>query len=163
MPRKRMSSNVSFIKKNIFFNSSRVSLESPIEVYTDSTVQPIILLLKEKFPNFVLMSFFCYCSPRLFHHPRIYRFIHKIHHEWTAPIGIVAIYAHPLEHAVSNLGPIILGPLIMGSHIATAWMWFCLALMTTINTHSGYHLPLMPSPEAHDFHHLKYVATYLTN
>lgn len=101
-----------------------------------------------------------YYSHRLFHHPRIYRFIHKIHHEWTAPIGIVAIYAHPLEHAVSNLGPIILGPLIMGSHIATAWMWFCLALMTTINTHSGYHLPLMPSPEAHDFHHLKFTQNY---
>ena len=98
---------------------------------------------------------------RLFHHPRIYRHIHKIHHEWTAPIGIVAIYAHPLEHLMSNLGPIILGPLVMGSHIATAWMWFALALMTTINTHSGYHLPFMPSPEAHDFHHLKYVTRYL--
>ena len=58
MPWKRMSSNVSFIKKHIFFNSSRVSLESPIEFYTDSTLQPIILLLKEKFQNFVLMSFF---------------------------------------------------------------------------------------------------------
>lgn len=101
-----------------------------------------------------------YYSHRLFHHPRIYRHIHKIHHEWTAPIGLVAIYAHPLEHLVSNLGPIILGPLIMGSHIATAWMWFALALMTTINTHSGYHFPLMPSPEAHDFHHLKFTQNY---
>ena len=54
-----MSSNVSFIKKNIyFFYSSRVALESPIEVFIDSTLQPIILLLKEKFQNFVLMSFF---------------------------------------------------------------------------------------------------------
>ena len=94
-------------------------------------------------------------SFRLFHHPRLYRYIHKIHHEWTAPIGIVAIYAHPLEHLLSNMWPVILGPLVMGSHIATAWMWYSLALMTTINTHSGYHLPFMPSPEAHDFHHLK--------
>ena len=54
-----MSSNVSFIKKkHIFFYSSRVALESPIEVFIDSTLQPIILLLKEKFQNFVLMSFF---------------------------------------------------------------------------------------------------------
>lgn len=101
-----------------------------------------------------------YYSHRLFHHPRIYRFVHKIHHEWTAPIGVVAIYAHPLEHLCSNLCPIVLGPLLMGSHIATAWMWFALAIMTTVNTHSGYHLPFMPSPEAHDFHHLKFTQNY---
>ena len=99
--------------------------------------------------------FFACC--RLFHHPSIYRHIHKIHHEWTAPIGIVSIYAHPLEHLIANVLPVAMGPLVMGSHIATAWMWFSMALLTTVNTHSGYHLPFMPSPEAHDFHHLKSV------
>ena len=29
------------------------------------------------------------------------------------------------------------------------------AIASTINSHSGYHFPFMPSPEAHDFHHLK--------
>jgi sterol desaturase/sphingolipid hydroxylase (fatty acid hydroxylase superfamily) len=43
----------------------------------------------------------------------------------------------------------------MGSHVATAWLWFTLALLSTLNAHSGYHLPFFPSPEAHDFHHLK--------
>ncbi|KAJ7357718.1 hypothetical protein OS493_023854 [Desmophyllum pertusum] len=110
---------------------------------------------------FTLVEEVCfYYSHRLFHHPRLYRYIHKIHHEWTAPIGIVAIYAHPLEHLLSNMWPVILGPLVMGSHIATAWMWYSLALMTTINTHSGYHLPFMPSPEAHDFHHLKFTQNF---
>lgn len=92
---------------------------------------------------------------RLFHHPRLYKHIHKIHHEWTAPTSIVSIYAHPLEHVVSNLLPVALGPIIMGSHLATAWLWFSLALMSTTVAHSGYHLPLFPSPEAHDYHHLK--------
>lgn len=44
----------------------------------------------------------------------------------------------------------------MGSHVATAWFWFGLAILSTLNAHSGYHLPFFPSPEAHDFHHLKY-------
>lgn len=101
-----------------------------------------------------------YYSHRLFHHPSIYRHIHKIHHEWTAPIGIVSIYAHPLEHLIANVLPVAMGPLVMGSHIATAWMWFSMALLTTVNTHSGYHLPFMPSPEAHDFHHLKFTQNY---
>ena len=85
----------------------------------------------------------------------ILSFIHKTHHEWTAPIGIVSIYAHPLEHAVANLMPPALGPLLLGSHLATAWLWFALAIMSTTVAHSGYHLPFFPSPEAHDYHHLK--------
>ncbi|XP_048589247.1 fatty acid hydroxylase domain-containing protein 2 isoform X2 [Nematostella vectensis] len=101
-----------------------------------------------------------YYSHRLAHHPKIYKYIHKQHHEWTAPIGIVSIYAHPLEHLVSNLCPIVLGPLLMGSHIATAWLWFSIALTTTNISHSGYHFPFLPSPEAHDFHHLKFNQNY---
>jgi len=101
-----------------------------------------------------------YYSHRMFHHPSIYKYIHKQHHEWTAPIGIVAVYAHPVEHLVSNLGPIVAGPLLMGSHLATVWLWFSIALMSTIISHSGYHLPLLPSPEAHDFHHLKFTNNF---
>uniref|UniRef100_A0A3B3YMD0 Fatty acid hydroxylase domain-containing protein n=1 Tax=Poecilia mexicana TaxID=48701 RepID=A0A3B3YMD0_9TELE len=41
-----------------------------------------------------------YYSHRLFHHPSLYKHFHKQHHEWTAPIGVVSIYAHPLEHVV---------------------------------------------------------------
>jgi methylsterol monooxygenase len=101
-----------------------------------------------------------YYSHRLMHHPRIYKHIHKVHHEWTSPIGIVSLYAHPLEHVVSNLIPPLLGPLVVGSHIATAWMWYALALTSTTIAHCGYHFPFLPSPEAHDFHHLKFNQNY---
>ncbi|KAJ7316521.1 hypothetical protein JRQ81_002683, partial [Phrynocephalus forsythii] len=39
-----------------------------------------------------------YYSHRLVHHPLLYKHIHKKHHEWTAPIGVVSLYAHPVEH-----------------------------------------------------------------
>ena len=32
--------------------------------------------------------------------------------------------------------------------------------MSTLNAHSGYHFPFFPSPEAHDFHHLKFNQCY---
>lgn len=103
-----------------------------------------------------------YYSHRLSHHPRLYKYVHKKHHEWTAPISVVAIYAHPIEHIFSNTLPVVLGPMIMGSHIATLTMWVMMAQSSAIVSHCGYHLPLLPSPEAHDFHHLKFTNNYGT-
>jgi len=61
---------------------------------------------------------------------------------------------------LSNLLPPLLGPLVCGSHIATTWMWYALALASTTISHCGYHFPFFPSPEAHDFHHLKFNQNY---
>ncbi len=34
---------------------------------------------------------------QLLHHKRIYKYIHKVHHHYQAPFGMVAEYAHPIE------------------------------------------------------------------
>lgn len=44
---------------------------------------------------------------------------------------------------------------MLGSHLTTTSLWYCLALFSTTISHCGYHLPLLPSPEFHDFHHLR--------
>uniref|UniRef100_F7C783 Fatty acid hydroxylase domain containing 2 n=1 Tax=Ornithorhynchus anatinus TaxID=9258 RepID=F7C783_ORNAN len=101
-----------------------------------------------------------YYSHRLIHHPLLYKHIHKRHHEWTAPIGVVSLYAHPVEHVLSNMLPVILGPLVMNSHLSSITVWFSLALIVTTISHCGYHLPFLPSPEFHDYHHLKFNQCY---
>ncbi|PRD21362.1 UNVERIFIED_CONTAM: Fatty acid hydroxylase domain-containing protein 2 [Trichonephila clavipes] len=98
-----------------------------------------------------------YYTHRIMHHPSIYKYVHKCHHEWTAPIAITAIYCHPLEHIFGNVFSLLPSFLILGSHMSVCWLWFGISLMFTINNHSGYHFPFMSStPKFHDYHHSKF-------
>jgi methylsterol monooxygenase len=110
--------------------------------------------------HLLLPSLGFYYSHRLLHHPRIYKYIHKKHHEFIAPIGVSAVYAHPVEHFLSNIFPVLLGPLLVRSHIVTIWFWTSLAIVNTINAHCGYAFPFMPSPLFHDYHHLKFTNNF---
>ena len=64
--------------------------------------------------------------------PQFYKY-HKKHHEWTAPIGMVAVYCGPVEHFFGNILPVSAGPFIMKSHLLVAWLWWVLLLSIFLN------------------------------
>lgn len=95
----------------------------------------------------------------------IYEYIHKQHHRFRAPIGMACEYAHPIEFLISNIGPVVAGPLLFRSHLLTTWLWLVIALIGTINHHSGYKLPGilgsgLSNPAFHDFHHAQFTNNF---
>ncbi|XP_048752717.1 fatty acid hydroxylase domain-containing protein 2-like isoform X2 [Ostrea edulis] len=154
---------------NILLNSTVVLLPGAVVLYfllkwRDSDLSftpPAIPTFFLHLSGFVVIEEIgFYYSHRLMHSSFLYKRVHKKHHEWTAPIGLTAVYSHPIEMLVTNLIPFLCGPVVFGSCLVTALWWFAIAFTVTIIHHSGYHLPLLPSPEFHDFHHLKFTGNY---
>lgn len=78
-----------------------------------------------------------------------------MHHEYKSTIAVAVIHSHPIEHLVVNILPLSGGIITMKCHIATVWIYVISFILSSTITHSGYHLPLLNSPQYHDFHHMK--------
>lgn len=148
----------------ILFNQVFVSIPFAYVFYYLCNLRGIPNLRQlEDFPSTIVNIFLClisyevcfYATHRTLHSKLLYKRVHKIHHEWTASIAIVAAYAHPLEHLTVNLLSVLSGIFVTGCHTATGWLWIAFLLILTLIDHSGYHLPFLQSPEHHDYHHLK--------
>ncbi|KAI3639404.1 hypothetical protein MIR68_002934 [Amoeboaphelidium protococcarum] len=116
---------------------------------------------------YLLEEIMFYYGHRLLHHPRIYKYIHKVHHEYKQPIGAAAVYAHPLEHLTVSLTPVVLGPLLAhyyfagaGGHVASFWLWSIIVTFNIIHDHSGFKIPYMPDSLFHDYHHVAFTSNY---
>ncbi len=88
------------------------------------------------------MHLFILAAHQLLHTPLLYKHIHKLHHKYSAPFGLAAEYAHPLEVMILGTGT-ILGPLLYcwfkpDLHIVTVYIWITLRLFQAIDAHSGY-------------------------
>jgi len=103
------------------------------------------------FVHTIVIDVWFYSTHRLLHVFKfLYAHVHKMHHRYTAPCAMAAVYAHPFEFVVSNIGGVALGPLVSSCHPYTSYFWYGYALMTTCCNHSGYK---ELGASTHDAHH----------
>jgi 4-alpha-methyl-delta7-sterol-4alpha-methyl oxidase len=114
-----------------------------------------------------LDDFLYYWMHRAFHHGWLYKRIHAVHHRIPTPWACGAYYMHPAEFA-ATVGLLLVGPLLVGAHVLTVWLWVAFRAWEAAEGHSGYAFPWNPSylvpgyggTEYHDFHHAKFVGNY---
>ncbi|XP_010789710.1 methylsterol monooxygenase 1-like [Notothenia coriiceps] len=133
------------------------------------------LLVSSSRPYVVAQCFGCavvedtwhYFLHRALHHRKIYKHIHKVHHEFTSPFGMQAEYAHPAETLILGTG-FFIGIMMFCNHVFLLWAWVSFRLLETIDVHSGYDIPMNPlhlipfyaGTRFHDFHHMNFVGNY---
>jgi 4-alpha-methyl-delta7-sterol-4alpha-methyl oxidase len=127
-------------------------------------------IASQVFLFFVIEDFIFYWGHRALHTPYLYRKVHVVHHLHSSPFGITAEYAHPVE--VVFLGTAsIAGPMLVGPHLLTLWIYLGLRLVQTVEAHSGYDFPWSPrywipfygGAEFHDYHHKIYSGNYASS
>jgi len=121
---------------------------------------------------FILEDTWHYWYHRALHWGPLYKNIHKIHHQYSAPFGLAAEYASPIEVMILGLGTVgtpILWCAITGDlHILTMYVWIILRLFQAIDAHSGYEfpwslhhfLPFWAGADHHDTHHERFIGNY---
>jgi methylsterol monooxygenase len=121
---------------------------------------------------FVLEDTWHYWMHRLLHWGPFYKNIHKIHHQYSAPFGLAAEYASPIEVFFLGIGtvivPIVWTRFTRNFHLLTMYLWIACRLFQAIDAHSGYNvpwnlhnfLPFWGGSKFHDVHHERFIGNY---
>ena len=111
----------------------------------------------------MLYDFMYYFMHRTFHHPKLMKFVHGIHHRARFPTAFESIFLHPVE-TFGGLGLVFLSTFILGP-ISPVSMWLVIFIHTTANilVHANMILPgrifILSNfwAQKHDYHHGKHL------
>jgi sterol desaturase/sphingolipid hydroxylase (fatty acid hydroxylase superfamily) len=113
-----------------------------------------------------------YWSHRALHHPSVYQYVHKVHHQFHTPVGPSSAHEHIVESTIQLFNwylPIgLAGYLNKDLHSSTLFYYNCFRWFETVDAHCGFEFPLSPfhalpifgGARMHDFHHREFYGNY---
>ncbi|KAM4056751.1 fatty acid hydroxylase superfamily protein [Hirsutella rhossiliensis] len=108
---------------------------------------------------FVMEDTWHYWFHRALHYGPLYKAIHKMHHTYSAPFGLAAEYASPIETMLLGIGvvgsPILLLTVTGDLHLITIGYDFPWSLR--------HFLPVWAGADHHDVHHEKFIGNYASS
>jgi len=107
-------------------------------VKTGRRLPSFLELSSDSFLFMMIYEVLFHTSHRILHFPIFYKYIHKLHHEWNAPVSIAAAYAHPVENLVSNVLPAFAFLYIRKPHIVSLNLFVAQGLAQTLIEHCGF-------------------------
>jgi len=114
-----------------------------------------------------LDDFLFYWMHRALHTQWLFKRIHGWHHTILTPWAVTGHYMHPVEYVL--IGTVALaGPVLVGAHVVTVWLWFAFRQWEAAEGHCGYEFPwtpthLLPFNDGaihHDVHHARVKGNY---
>ncbi|MQL79035.1 hypothetical protein Taro_011473 [Colocasia esculenta] len=97
----------------------------------------------------------------------LYRHVHSQHHRLVVPYAIGALYNHPLEGLLLDTFGGAISFLVSGMTARTAVIFFCFAVIKTVDDHCGlwlpgnvFHIFFQNNTAYHDIHHQLQGAKY---
>ncbi len=114
-----------------------------------------------------LDDFLFYWAHRALHTQWLYKRIHGWHHTILTPWAITGNYMHPVEFVLIGAVALV-GPVLLGVHVVTLWLWLVFRQWEAAEGHCGYDFPwspthLLPFSDGavhHDVHHSRVRGNY---
>ena len=109
---------------------------------------------------YITHCFWFYWSHRLLHTRFFWTHVHYIHHIYRTTLPYATFYCHPIEHAMTNLMSVFIGPIILPCDTITLKIWIHIGVLHSLNAH--FSEMRGDTPGTHDLHHTFYRFNYGT-
>nr|AYM54387.1 fatty acid hydroxylase [Phaselicystis flava] len=128
-------------------------------VYFDLRTHGLAFTVASALIYFLATDYLLYWAHRLFHRPRLYRLIHRVHHRYGSPTAFAAAAMHPVEFLTYQsvmLVPLFVYPIHAVALAASLVYlnWVALVDHSGIRLHAWF--PWQPPATFHDDHHLHF-------
>lgn len=95
----------------------------------------IYFIIKNLLFSIILLDFFFYYCHKIMHIPILYKWSHKLHHQYRISVGMEALYLHWFDLYFGNILPIYIT--MFNKDLYTNIIWTFITITSTIISHSN--------------------------